>query len=265
MDKRLEAFERLLHIMDDLREKCPWDKKQTVQSLRKLTIEETYELSDAIIKEDWKSIKEELGDLFLHLVFYAKIGTEQEQFNLETVLNGVCEELIFRHPHIYGDPETGQLVNVENEDDVKKNWEKLKLKEGKKSVLEGVPNSLPAINKAQRIQDKVRAVGFDWDNKDQVMDKIMEEIGELKEAIEQQDEKSTELEFGDVLFAMINYSRFIKVDAEQALEKTNQKFMKRFRWMENYATQQQLDMHSMNLEQLDEIWNIAKVEINKEN
>ncbi len=265
MDKRLEAFERLLHIMDDLREKCPWDKKQTVQSLRKLTIEETYELSDAIIKEDWKSIREELGDLFLHLVFYAKIGTEQEQFNLETVLNGVCEKLIFRHPHIYGDPETGQLVNVENEDDVKKNWEKLKLKEGKKSVLEGVPNSLPAINKAQRIQDKVRAVGFDWDNKDQVMDKIMEEIGELKEAIEQQDEKSTELEFGDVLFAMINYSRFIKVDAEQALEKTNQKFMKRFKWMENYATQQQLDMHSMNLEQLDEIWNIAKVEINKEN
>jgi MazG family protein len=265
MDKRLEAFERLLHIMDDLREKCPWDKKQTVQSLRKLTIEETYELSDAIIKEDWKSIREELGDLFLHLVFYAKIGTEQEQFNIETVLNGVCEKLIFRHPHIYGDPETGQLVNVENEDDVKKNWEKLKLKEGKKSVLEGVPNSLPAINKAQRIQDKVRAVGFDWDNKDQVMDKIMEEIGELKEAIEQQDEKSTELEFGDVLFAMINYSRFIKVDAEQALEKTNQKFMKRFKWMENYATQQQLDMHSMNLEQLDEIWNIAKVEINKEN
>jgi MazG family protein len=265
MDKRLEAFERLLHIMDDLREKCPWDKKQTVQTLRKLTIEETYELSDAIINEDWKSIKEELGDLFLHLVFYAKIGTEQEQFNLETVLNGVCEKLIFRHPHIYGDPETGKLLNVENEDDVKKNWEKLKLKEGKKSVLEGVPNSLPAINKAQRIQDKVRAVGFDWDNKDQVMDKIMEEIGELKEAIELQDEKSTELEFGDVLFAMINYSRFIKVDAEQALEKTNQKFMKRFRWMENYATQQQLDMHSMNLEQLDEIWNIAKVEINKEN
>jgi MazG family protein len=228
-------------------------------------LKKTYELSDAIIKEDWKSIKEELGDLFLHLVFYAKIGTEQEQFNLETVLNGVCEKLIFRHPHIYGDPETGQLVNVENEDDVKKNWEKLKLKEGKKSVLEGVPNSLPAINKAQRIQDKVRAVGFDWDNKDQVMDKIMEEIGELKEALEQQDEKSTELEFGDVLFAMINYSRFIKVDAEQALEKTNQKFMKRFKWMENYATQQQLDMHSMNLEQLDEIWNIAKVEINKEN
>lgn len=265
MDTRLQAFERLLHIMDDLREKCPWDKKQTVQSLRKLTIEETYELSDAIIKEDWKSIKEELGDLFLHLVFYAKIGTEQEQFNLDDVLNGVCEKLIFRHPHIYGNPETGQLVNVENEEDVKKNWEKLKLKEGKKSVLEGVPNSLPAINKAQRIQDKVRAVGFDWDNKEQVMEKIMEEIGELKEAIDQQDAASTELEFGDVLFAMINYSRFIKVDAEQALEKTNQKFMKRFSWMENYATQQQLDMHSMNLEQLDEIWNIAKVEINKEN
>lgn len=257
MDTRLQAFERLLHIMDDLREKCPWDKKQTVQTLRKLTIEETYELSDAIINEDWKSIKEELGDLFLHLVFYSKIGKEQQQFEIEDVLNGICEKLIFRHPHIYGD------VKVENEEDVKRNWEQLKLKEGKKSVLEGVPNSLPAINKAQRIQDKVRAVGFDWDNKEQVMDKVMEEIDELKEAVEQKDESAIELEFGDVLFALINYSRFIEVDTERALEKTNQKFMKRFQWMENYAAENKLDMHTMNLEQLDEIWNLAKNELKK--
>ncbi|MCC6583763.1 MAG: nucleoside triphosphate pyrophosphohydrolase [Chitinophagales bacterium] len=257
MDTRLQAFERLLHIMDDLREKCPWDKKQTVQTLRKLTIEETYELSDAIINEDWKSIKEELGDLFLHLVFYSKIGKEQQQFEMEDVLNGICEKLIFRHPHIYGD------VKVENEEDVKRNWEQLKLKEGKKSVLEGVPNSLPAINKAQRIQDKVRAVGFDWDNKEQVMDKVMEEIDELKEAVEQKDESAIELEFGDVLFALINYSRFIEVDTEKALEKTNQKFMKRFQWMENYAGENKLDMHTMNLEQLDKIWNLAKNELKK--
>lgn len=257
MDTRLQAFERLLHIMDDLREKCPWDKKQTIQTLRKLTIEETYELSDAIIQEDWKSIKEELGDLFLHLVFYAKIGDEQEQFDVADVLNAVSEKLIFRHPHIYGD------VKVENEEDVKRNWEQLKLKEGKKSVLEGVPNSLPAINKAQRIQDKVRAVGFDWDNKEQVMDKVMEEIGELKEAVELGDENAIELEFGDVMFAMINYSRFINVDSERALEKTNQKFMQRFRWMEQYANEQKLDMHTMNLEQLDEIWNLAKHELKK--
>lgn len=257
MDTRLQAFERLLHIMDDLREKCPWDKKQTIQTLRKLTIEETYELSDAIIQEDWKSIKEELGDLFLHLVFYAKIGDEQEQFDVADVLNAVSEKLIFRHPHIYGD------VKVENEEDVKRNWEQLKLKEGKKSVLEGVPNSLPAINKAQRIQDKVRAVGFDWDNKEQVMDKVMEEIGELKEAVELGDENAIELEFGDVMFAMINYSRFINVDSERALERTNQKFMQRFRWMEQYANEQQLDMHTMNLEQLDEIWNLAKNELKK--
>lgn len=255
MDTRLQAFERLLHIMDDLREKCPWDKKQTIQTLRKLTIEETYELSDAIIQEDWKSIKEELGDLFLHLVFYSKIGKEQNQFDVDDVLNAISEKLIFRHPHIYGD------VKVENEEDVKRNWEQLKLKEGKKSVLEGVPNSLPAINKAQRIQDKVRAVGFDWDDKEQVMEKVMEEINELKEAVEQKDEDGIELEFGDVLFALINYSRFIEVDTEKALERTNQKFMKRFRWMENYAKEKELNMHEMNLQQLDEIWNLAKNEL----
>ena len=255
MDVRLQAFERLLKIMDELREQCPWDKKQTVQTLRKLTIEETYELSDAIISEDWKSIKEELGDLFLHLVFYSKIGKEQNEFGVDDVLNGVCEKLIHRHPHIYGD------VVVENEDDVKKNWELLKLKEGKKSILEGVPNGLPAINKAQRIQDKVRSIGFDWENKDQVMEKVLEELDELKEAIELKDKNNIELEFGDVIFALINYSRFIEVDAESALEKTNQKFMKRFRWMENYANENKLNMHEMNLIQLDEIWNLAKNEI----
>ncbi len=258
MDSRLAAFERLLNIMDDLREKCPWDKKQTIQTLRKLTIEETYELSDAIIKEDWKAVKEELGDLFLHLVFYSKIGKEQNEFDVAEVLNAVAEKLIFRHPHIYGD------VVVENEEDVKKNWELLKLKEGKQSVLEGVPAGLPAINKSQRIQDKVRSIGFDWDNKEQVMDKVQEELGELAEAVAVRNQEEIELEFGDVLFALINYSRFIDVDAEKALEKTNLKFMKRFRWMEQYAKEHNLDMHNMNLEQLDEIWNKAKETLKKE-
>ncbi|MFN8237586.1 MAG: nucleoside triphosphate pyrophosphohydrolase [Chitinophagales bacterium] len=258
MDSRLIAFERLLNIMDDLREKCPWDKKQTIQTLRKLTIEETYELSDAIIKEDWKAVKEELGDLFLHLVFYSKIGKEQNEFDVADVLNAVAEKLIFRHPHIYGD------VIVENEEDVKKNWELLKLKEGKQSVLEGVPSGLPALNKSQRIQDKVRSIGFDWDNKEQVMDKVREELGELDEAVASGNQEEIELEFGDVLFALINYSRFIDVDAEKALEKTNLKFMKRFRWMEQYAKEHELDMHNMNLEQLDEIWNKAKETLKKE-
>lgn len=255
MDERLLAFERLLKIMDELREQCPWDKKQTIHTLRKLTIEETYELSDAIINEDWKGIKEELGDLFLHLVFYARIGKEETKFDVTDVLNTVCEKLIHRHPHIYGD------VKVADEDEVKRNWEQLKLKEGKKSVLEGVPNGLPAINKAQRIQDKVRAIGFDWDDKSQVMLKIEEEIAELKEAVEIGNGTEIELEFGDVVFALINYSRFINVDAEAALEKTNQKFMKRFRWMENYANDNKMNMHEMNLEQLDEIWNLAKKEL----
>lgn len=258
MDSRLKAFERLLTVMDELREKCPWDKKQTIQSLRKLTIEETYELSDAIIKEDWLSIKEELGDMMLHLVFYSKIATEEAVFDVADVLNAVCEKLIYRHPHIYGD------VKVANEEEVKKNWEQLKLKEGKKSILEGVPSSLPAITKAQRIQDKVRHVGFDWDNKEQVMEKIEEEISELREALKNNDtEENIELEFGDVMFALINYSRFIQVDAERALEKTNQKFMKRFQWMETYVNDKNLYMPDMNLEQLDAIWNLAKNEIRK--
>lgn len=259
MDDRLKAFERLLLIMDELREQCPWDKKQTIHTLRKLTIEETYELSDAIINEDWKGVKEELGDLFLHLVFYTRIGKEESKFDVAGVLNAVCDKLIHRHPHIYGD------VKVADEDEVKRNWEQLKLKEGKKSILEGVPNGLPAINKAQRIQDKVRAIGFDWDDKSQVMEKVQEEIAELNEAVEIGNGTEIELEFGDVLFALINYSRFINVDAEAALEKTNQKFMKRFRWMENYANENKLDMHKMNLHALDEIWNLAKTQLNKNN
>jgi XTP/dITP diphosphohydrolase len=257
MDARLQAFERLLNVMDDLREKCPWDKKQTNATLRKLTIEETYELSDAILKNDSNAIKEELGDLFLHLVFYSRIGSEQAQFDVSDVLNAVCEKLIYRHPHIYGD------VQVKDEDEVKKNWEQLKLKEGKKSVLEGVPSSLPALNKAQRIQDKVRAVGFDWDNKEQVMQKVEEELEELKEAVNSENQNEIELEFGDVLFALINYSRFIGVDTESALEKTNLKFIKRFQWMEHYANIHKLNMHELNLEQLDEIWNLAKIALNK--
>lgn len=252
MDERLKAFGRLLGIMDDLREKCPWDRKQTIATLRKLTIEETYELSDAIIAEDWKAIREELGDLFLHLVFYSKIGEEQQQFDVAGALNAVCDKLIFRHPHIYGD------VKVENEDDVKRNWEKLKLKEGKQSVLEGVPNGLPAINKAQRIQDKVRQVGFDWDDSSQVLDKVKEELGELEDAVRAGQPEAVELEFGDVLFALVNYSRFLDLDAEQALEKTNRKFIRRFQWMENYAREEQLDLHGMKLAELDVLWDKAK-------
>ncbi len=199
-----------------------------------------------------------MGDIFLHLVFYSKIGSEQEQFYVADVLNTVCEKLIYRHPHIYGD------VKVENEEEVKKNWEQLKLKEGKKSVLEGVPSSLPAINKAQRIQDKVRAVGFDWDNKEQVMEKVMEEIEELKEAVSEQSAAEIELEFGDVLFALINYSRFIDIDPEKALEQTNRKFIARFQWMEAYVKQQNLDMHTMDLTQLDVLWEMAKQQLKQQ-
>ena len=264
-DPRLEAFQRLLNIMDDLRDQCPWDKKQTEQTLRKLTIEETYELSDAIIGEDWKSIKEELGDLFLHLVFYSKIGKEKGHFDVTDVLNGISEKLIFRHPHIYGDTQSGETTKVSNEEEVLRNWEKLKLKEGKKSVLEGVPKSLPPITKSHRIQDKVKYVGFDWDNKEQVLDKVMEELNELNEAVASNNQNEIELEFGDVLFALINYSRFIHVDAECALEKTNQKFIKRFQWMEKYTSEKGLNMQEMNLAQLDEVWTLAKISLKQEN
>src|SRR5687767_8480939 len=228
-----EAFSRLVSIMDELREKCPWDRKQTIQTLRQMTIEETYELAGAITDNDWQGLKEELGDLLLHIVFYAKIGQEQNQFTLEEVISGISEKLIARHPHIYGDPgNEGKLVEVNNEEDVKKNWEKLKLKEGKTSVLSGVPVSLPALIKAMRLQEKAKQVGFEWDTREQVWDKVQEETNELLEAVELNDKDEIEAEFGDLLFALVNYSRFLKIDAENALERTNKKFIRRFSQME---------------------------------
>lgn len=252
MKEKLEAFERLLNIMDELREKCPWDKKQTMQTLRHLTIEETYELTDAIFDNDLEEIKKELGDLMLHLVFYAKIGSETNAFDMADVLNGVCEKLIYRHPHIYGD------VKVKDEEEVKSNWEKLKLKEGKQSVLEGVPNSLPALIKAIRIQDKARGVGFDWDNKEQVWEKVEEEMEELKVEIALNNKEKIEDEFGDVLFALINYGRFLNVNAEDALEKTNKKFIKRFQYLETESKKDGKILSEMTLDEMDVYWNEAK-------
>jgi XTP/dITP diphosphohydrolase len=246
------AFTRLVNIMDELREKCPWDKKQTIETLRQLTIEETYELTDAISEGDWKGIKEELGDILLHLVFYAKIGTEQNQFTLEEVINGVCEKLIFRHPHIYGD------VVVKDEEDVKRNWEKLKLKEGKQSVLSGVPKALPATVKAMRLQEKAKQVGFEWENKDQVWEKIEEEKNELLEAIESGDQVHIEEELGDLFFSLINFARFLHLDAEQALERTNKKFIDRFTKMEAAALSKGKALQDMTLEEMDAIWNLIK-------
>jgi len=252
MEEKLKAFERLLNIMDDLREKCPWDRKQTNETLRNLSIEEVYELSDAILNKDNKGIKEEIGDLFLHLVFYSKIGEEQNEFNVADVLNGVCEKLVHRHPHIYGD------VKADTEDEVLRNWEKLKLKEGKKSVLEGVPQSMPALNKAVRLQEKTAKVGFEWDNIEQVWEKVEEEQVELKEAIAQKKYDAIEDEFGDVMFALVNYSRYLKIDPEAALERTNKKFKKRFEFIEQKATEQGKDITTMSLEEMDAIWNEAK-------
>jgi len=246
------AFERLVNIMNDLREQCPWDKKQTIQTLRQLTIEETYELTDAITENDWKGIKEELGDILLHIVFYAKIGTEQNQFTLDEVINGVCEKLIFRHPHIYGD------VKVDNEEDVKRNWEKLKLKEGKSSVLSGVPKTLPATVKAMRLQEKAKQVGFEWENKEQVWEKVEEEKAELFEAIASGNRAHMEDELGDVFFSLINFARFLKVDAENALERTNKKFIHRFTKMEQAATGMGKALQDMTLEEMDAIWNKIK-------
>ena len=257
MDARLVAFERLLRIMDDLREKCPWDKKQTFETLRPLTIEETYELADAILDKDHQEIKGELGDLFLHLVFYCKLGEEAGSFTVTEVLNAICEKLIYRHPHIYSD------TKADTEDEVKANWEKLKLKAGKKSVLEGVPKSLPALVKAARIQEKVRGVGFDWDNVDQVWDKVQEEIEELKEVVAEKNQEEIENEFGDVLFSLINYARFIGVNPENALERTNKKFISRFQWMEEEIKTNGADMTTMNLEELDKYWNQAKIALSK--
>ncbi|MEO6314646.1 MAG: nucleoside triphosphate pyrophosphohydrolase [Chitinophagaceae bacterium] len=255
----VDAFARLVTIMDELREKCPWDKKQTIHTLRQLSIEELYELADAITEEDWKGIKEELGDLMLHILFYARIGTEQNKFTLEDVLEGVAAKLIARHPHIYASSgNNGELVTVNNEEDVKKNWEKLKLKEGKKSVLSGVPKALPATVKAMRLQEKARQVGFEWDNRDQVWDKVEEEMAELKEAISLGDAGRTEEEFGDLSFSLVNYARFLQVDAENALEKTNKKFIYRFTKMEQVAADQNRLLADMSLAEMDDIWNSIK-------
>lgn len=258
MDKRLQAFERLLNIMDELREKCPWDQKQSLESLRTLTIEETYELADAILEKDLKAIEGELGDLFLHLVFYSKIGSESGAFDVESVLNRVCDKLIYRHPHIYSD------VKADTEEEVKSNWEKLKLKEGKKSVLEGVPKALPALVKATRIQDKVKGVGFDWDDHTQVWEKINEELGELREAIEHKGFDEVELEFGDVLFSLINVSRFLEVNPENALERTNLKFMKRFQLMEELIQADEKNIGNMQLPEMDLYWEKAKIQLRNE-
>ena len=252
MENKLKAFERLLNIMDDLREKCPWDKKQTNETLRNLSIEEVYELSDAILEKDNKGIKEELGDLFLHLIFYSKIGEEQNAFNVADVLNGVSDKLIHRHPHIYGD------VKADTEDEVLKNWEKLKLKEGKKSILEGVPQSMPALNKAVRLQEKTAKVGFEWDFIEQVWEKVEEEQAELQEAIALNDKDKIEDEFGDLMFALVNYSRYLKIDPEAALERTNKKFKKRFEFIEQKAIELGKDITTMTLEEMDAIWNEAK-------
>ena len=252
MNPKLESFQRLLSIMDDLREKCPWDKKQTTKSLRNLSIEEVYELSDAILKNDPKGVKEELGDLFLHLIFYAKIGEEEGNFDVADVLNAVCDKLIHRHPHNYGD------VQADTEEEVLKNWEQLKLKEGKKSVLEGVPSSMPAINKAFRLQEKTAKVGFEWEKIEDVWEKVEEEKQELEAAVKSKNPDQIEDEFGDLLFALINYARYLKIDPEAALERTNQKFKKRFEFIEKRAKDLGKEMDKMSLEEMDEIWNEAK-------
>jgi XTP/dITP diphosphohydrolase len=249
---QLQSFERLLTIMDELREKCPWDKKQTFESLRHLTIEETYELGDAILNHDLNEIKKELGDLLLHIVFYAKIGSETDSFDIADVCNDICEKLIHRHPHIYGD------VVVADEEEVKQNWEKLKLKEGKKSVLEGVPAGLPALVKASRIQDKVKGVGFDWEEPHQVWDKVQEELSELQVEVADGNQEKIEAEFGDVLFSMINYARFLNVNPEDALERTNKKFIKRFQYLESKASDIGKPLMDMTLAEMDVFWNEAK-------
>ena len=250
--EQLSAFNRLLDIMDELREKCPWDQKQTLESLRHLTIEETYELADAILDNDLTEVKNELGDVLLHIVFYAKIGSEKKAFDIGDVANAISDKLIHRHPHIYGD------IKVENESDVKRNWEQLKLQEGKESVLEGVPKSLPAVIKASRIQEKVSGVGFDWEKPEQVWEKVQEELTEFNEEIKAGHKENTEKEFGDVLFSMINYARFIGVNAENALEKTNKKFINRFQYLEKEAKKEGKDISEMSLVEMDVYWEKSK-------
>jgi MazG family protein len=247
-----KSFERLRKIMDELREQCPWDKKQTIHTLRQQTLEEVYELTESVSGEDWKGIKEELGDLLLHIVFYSKIGSEQQQFTIDDVIEGVCNKLVNRHPHIYGN------VKVENDTDVKQNWEKIKQEEGKKSVLSGVPPSMPALMKALRLQEKTKQVGFEWENTAQVRGKVEEELHELYEAVEKQDQRHIEEEMGDVLFALINYARFVQVDPEKALEQTNKKFIRRFTQIEEMAGAQGKSLHDMDLWEMDALWNKVK-------
>lgn len=249
-----QSLVRLRTIMDELRENCPWDKKQTIQSLRPQTIEETYELADAIAEEDWQGLKEELGDLLLHIVFYSKIGAERGEFTLDDVIEGVCNKLVSRHPHIY----SSTVVN--DEEEVKQNWEKLKLKEGKKSILSGLPQSIPAIMKALQLQNKTKQVGFEWDHIDQVKEKVDEEISELYEAVAIGEQDKIEEEFGDVLFALVNYARFAKVDPEMALEKTNKKFIRRFQQIEAMAAEEGKLLHDMTLAEMDALWNKVKVQ-----
>ncbi len=250
--QQLQAFNRLLDIMNDLREQCPWDKKQTMESLRHLTIEETYELGDAILDNNLEEVKKELGDVLLHIVFYAKIGSETNHFDIADVCTTISEKLIARHPHIYGD------VTVSNAEEVKQNWEKLKLKEGKKSVLEGVPKSLPALVKANRIQDKVAGVGFDWEQPEQVFQKVQEELQEFQEELKNGDKQALENEFGDVLFSLVNYARFLGINPENALERTNKKFSKRFTYLEEKAQQNNKELKNMSLEEMDVFWEEAK-------
>ena len=249
---QLKAFERLLTIIDELREQCPWDKKQTMESLRHLTIEEVYELGDAILDNDLDEVKKELGDVLLHIVFYSKIGSETKDFDIADVCHSICDKLVDRHPHIYGD------VEVKDEEEVKRNWEQLKLKEGKKSVLEGVPKSLPSMVKANRIQDKVAGVGFDWEKPEQVFEKVEEELAELKEEIAAGDTDRIESEFGDVLFSMVNYARFLKVNPENALERTNKKFITRFQYLEEKSAALQKPLKDMTLSEMDVFWEEAK-------
>ncbi len=250
---QLKAIERLLDIMDDLREKCPWDQKQTMETLRHLTIEEVYELGDAILDNDLEEVKKELGDVLLHLVFYAKIGSESNAFDLADVANAICEKLISRHPHIYGD------VQVSSSEEVKQNWEKLKLQEGNKSVLGGVPKSLPALIKASRIQEKVQGVGFDWENRAEVWNKVKEELDEFEQEVNLKQTEGMEDEFGDVLFSLINYARFLKINPESALERTNKKFISRFQYIEQKAVELGKSITDMNLEEMDLYWNEAKI------
>ncbi len=251
-EEKLAAFSRLLDIMDDLRTGCPWDRKQTNESLRHLTIEEVYELADAILENDPEEIKKELGDLLLHIVFYSKLGEEKNQFDIADVATAISEKLIYRHPHIYGN------VKVKDEKEVKENWEKLKLKEGKKSVLEGVPKSLPALVKAIRLQEKAKGVGFDWDNKEQVWEKVQEEMEEFREEAEKGNKEKMEEEFGDLLFSLINYARFLNINPESALEKTNKKFIKRFQWLEEKTRKEGKDLKDMELDEMEKYWQQSK-------